>query len=141
VAKETFPSMPNPANMIDEAASSVSDAASRVKDKASALGKKVSEFGQNAAEAVDSRRANAANGLDNAADAIRAGADKLPNVSQFAHQAADKLGSTADYVRRHSVRDVFSDIEEYIRSHPAQAFLGAAIVGFCVGRMTVRDRE
>ena len=60
-------------------------------------------------------------------------------MSQFAHQAADKLGATADYVRENTMQDALSDLEAYVKAHPTQAILGAAVVGFCAGRLLSRD--
>ncbi len=129
----------SPSNTND-AASSFGDVASRVQEKASELGQRASEFGQQAVGAIDARRGTAASGLEIAAAGLHANADTLrPNVSQFAHQAADNLGATATYVREHTMRDMFSDLERYVKTHPTQALLGAVVMGFLVGRTIRRD--
>jgi ElaB/YqjD/DUF883 family membrane-anchored ribosome-binding protein len=108
----------------------VTDAAARAQNQAA-------KYGQKAVDAVDASRDSAASTLDSAAAGIRANADSLPGgraVGQFANQAADKLGSTAQYLREHEVKDMMSDLEGFIKAHPAQALLGAAVVGFLAGR-------
>jgi len=88
-------------------------------------------------DAVESGRESAASTLDSAAAGIRSKASSLPGgpqVGQYAHQAADKLGATAQYLREHEVKDMMSEVENFIKAHPAQALLGAAVVGFLAGR-------
>ena len=109
---------------------SVSDAASRAKDQAA-------KYGQRAMDAVESGRESAASTLDSAAAGIRSKAESLPGgpqVGQFANQAADKLGATAQYLREHEVKDLMSGVESFIKAHPTQALLGAVVVGFLAGR-------
>jgi ElaB/YqjD/DUF883 family membrane-anchored ribosome-binding protein len=125
---------------VSDAASSLGDMASRVTDKASELAHKATELGQKAVGAIDAQRGSAAIALDSAAAGVHAHADKLPpTVSPFAHQAADKLVDTADYVRENKMRDMWADLEGYLKAHPTQALLGAVVVGFCAGRMLRRS--
>jgi ElaB/YqjD/DUF883 family membrane-anchored ribosome-binding protein len=137
VANNTFGP---PSDTISDAVPSIHDVASRVQDGASALAEKASAFGRDAVDAIDTRRGTAASGLESAAAGLHKNADSLPgNVSQFAHQTADKLTATADYVRETTMQDALADLEAYVKAHPTQALLGAAVVGFCAGRMLSRD--
>jgi ElaB/YqjD/DUF883 family membrane-anchored ribosome-binding protein len=52
----------------------------------------------------------------------------------MAHQTADTLDATAQYLRDHQVKDMMSDVQSFIKAHPAQALIGAAVVGFLAGR-------
>jgi ElaB/YqjD/DUF883 family membrane-anchored ribosome-binding protein len=109
---------------------SISNAAARVQDQAA-------KYGQKAVEAVDASRDSAASTLDTAAAGIRSKADSLPGgpqVSQFARRTADSLGTTADYLREHEMKDMMSDLASFIKAHPTQALIGAAVVGFLAGR-------
>jgi hypothetical protein len=129
VANNDFGSYPSSSGY-DAAADSVSNAATRVQDKAA-------KYGQKAVEAVDASRDSAASTLDNAAAGIRARAESLPGgrqVGQFANQAADKIGATAEYLREHEVKDMMADLQSFIKAHPAQALIGAVVVGFLAGR-------
>jgi len=137
VANNTFGT---PSDTISDAIPSIHDVATRVQGGASALADKASSIGHDAVDAIDARRGTAASGLDSAAAGLHKNADNLPgNVSQFAHQTADKLSATADYVRDNTMQDAWADLEAYVKTHPTQALLGAAVVGFCAGRMLSRD--
>jgi ElaB/YqjD/DUF883 family membrane-anchored ribosome-binding protein len=108
----------------------VADAANRAQEQAK-------RYGQRAMDAVESGRESAASTLDSAASGIRSKADSLPggaDVSRFARRAADKIGGAAQYLREHEVKDMMSEVESFVKEHPAQALLGAALVGFLAGR-------
>jgi ElaB/YqjD/DUF883 family membrane-anchored ribosome-binding protein len=108
----------------------VADAANRAQEEAK-------RYGQRALDAVESGRQTAASTLDSAASGIRSKADSLPggaDVSRFARRAADKIGGAAQYLREHEVKDMMSEAESFIKEHPTQALLGAALVGFLAGR-------
>ena len=125
---------------INDAVGGLGDVASRVQKSASTLGEKASELGRDAVDAIEARRGTAASGLEGAAAVLHRNADRLPgNVGPLAHQAADKLGATADYVRDNTMQDALADLGAYVKAHPTQALLGAAVVGFCAGRMLSRD--
>ena len=62
--------------------------------------------------------------------ALPGGAD----VSRFARRAADRIDGAAQYLRDHEVKDMMSGVESFIKEHPAQALLGAVVVGFLAGR-------
>jgi len=108
----------------------VSDTASQAKDKAQ-------EMGRNVQSKIDETRAPAAEKLEGAASALHEKADQLPGgetVAGLAHSAADKMHSTAEYVREHDVQGMMSDVESFARKHPGQSLLAAAAVGFLIGR-------
>ncbi|MEP6934704.1 MAG: hypothetical protein ABI988_12300 [Nitrospirota bacterium] len=89
----------------------------------------VADLGRSAAQKIDEQRTGAASGLDSAAATLRAGVDHLPGgqkVSHLAHEAADKLTTTADYVRQHDVNDMVADV--------GPSLLAAVALGFLVGR-------
>jgi ElaB/YqjD/DUF883 family membrane-anchored ribosome-binding protein len=82
-------------------------------------------------------RHRAADTIERAAEGLHRTADRLPGgprVTEFAHSTADRLGATATYVRDHRLRDVLSDIESFIKAHPAEALAVAAVAGFFAGR-------
>jgi len=108
----------------------LSNTATQVKDK-------VSELGHAAKDKIDENRGAAASGLDKAAAALHGKADSIPggeNVTHFAHAAADKLSSTAEYVRGHDVNRMMSDVETLVKNNPGPSILVAAVIGFLVGR-------
>lgn len=108
----------------------VANAAGRAQEQAK-------HYGQRAMDAVESGRESAASTLDNAASGIRSKADSLPggaDVSRFARRAADRIGGAAQYLREHEVKDLMSEVESFVKEHPAQALIGAVVVGFLAGR-------
>ena len=111
----------------------LSDTVAQVKDK-------VSDLGRTASHKIDENRDTAATGIKNAATALHENADKLPggeNVNALAHAAAEKLNTTANYVRAHHVNQMMADLRQLVKNNPGPALLGAAAIGFMVGRSVV----
>ena len=107
-----------------------SEVASQVKDK-------MSDLSQTAVDKIDENRETAASGMESAAHALHEKADSLPGgekVTSLAHSTADKLTSTAEYVREHDVKSMMADVEQLVRNHPGPTLLAAAVIGFLVGR-------
>jgi len=100
----------------------VADASSRLRDTA--------------ASAFRTGRHATADRLDAAASGINAGGDR---VAELAHATADSLGTSAKYVRKHDAGRMVEDVESLISAHPGAALLGAAVLGFFVGRTFRRD--
>jgi ElaB/YqjD/DUF883 family membrane-anchored ribosome-binding protein len=93
------------------------------------------ELGRKAARKAEQARSRAAEGLESAAKSVHAGGER---VASAAHSAADALTSSAHYVREHEVRDMLDDVLEVVRSNPGAALLGAAALGFLIGRAMTR---
>jgi ElaB/YqjD/DUF883 family membrane-anchored ribosome-binding protein len=77
-----------------------------------------------------------------AASAVRDRADQLPGgprVQQFANAAADRLSTTADYVRKHDAKHMLSDVERAVKNNPGPALVIAAAFGFVLGRALTRE--
>jgi ElaB/YqjD/DUF883 family membrane-anchored ribosome-binding protein len=95
-----------------------------------------------ATKQVDAARPAVAERLDTAASAIEDRAESIPGgqrVREFAHAAADRLSTTADYVRSRDARRMMSDVETVVRNNPGPSLLIAAVLGFVVGRAVVRN--
>lgn len=101
----------------------------------------MSDMASNAAEKVDDGRSAAADRLTGAASAVHDRADSLPGqkVREFAHAAADRLSTTADYVRTHDASRMAEDMETMVKNNPGPALLIAAAFGFLLGRALSRD--
>lgn len=113
----------------------LSDAATHAKDT-------ITDLGRTTAEKIDQSRDNAAAGLEAAASKIHQQAENLPGgekVSSLAHSTADKLTSTADYVRRHDVNGMMADIESLVKNNPGPSLLAAGVIGFLAGRAFSND--
>jgi ElaB/YqjD/DUF883 family membrane-anchored ribosome-binding protein len=91
-----------------------------------------------AEQRVDENRGRAADSMDQAAQKLHDRADSVPGgerTTEMAHQAADKLQSASSYVREHDVSEMTSDIESFVRKHPAESLIAAAAAGFLIGKM------
>jgi ElaB/YqjD/DUF883 family membrane-anchored ribosome-binding protein len=98
---------------------------------------KISEMGRAVADQIDDKRENVAGGLEQAASKLHEKAEDLPGgekVSGLAHSAAEKLSTTADYVRQHDVNRMMGDVQEMVKKNPGPALLMAAVLGFLVAR-------
>jgi ElaB/YqjD/DUF883 family membrane-anchored ribosome-binding protein len=107
-----------------------SDVAARAQDWAA-------ESGRSAEAKINETRESAAAAIDSAAGALHQAAKNLPvgkRVSSAAHTAADKLGSTADYLGDHDARDMISGLGRLVKSYPGRSLIAAAGLGFLVGR-------
>jgi ElaB/YqjD/DUF883 family membrane-anchored ribosome-binding protein len=102
----------------------------------------VADMAGRAAGTIDQGRVAAADRLASAASAVRQSTDDLHEggrVRTVAHAAADRLSSTADYMRTHDMNRMAEDVEGVVKSHPGPALLIAAAFGFLLGRAISRD--
>jgi ElaB/YqjD/DUF883 family membrane-anchored ribosome-binding protein len=109
----------------------------KLSDTANQVKGKVSDLGRTAADKVDENRDEAATGLEKAASSLHEKAESLPGgekVANIAHATADKLSSTAEYVREHDVKQMMGDIETLVKNNPGPSLLIAAVFGFLVAR-------
>ena len=135
--------MPNKTRSADspsgpDADAVVSDLSQRARNTAAAM----TDAASDAAAAIDDSRSTAADGLDAAASALHERADDLPGgetVRNVARATADRLSSSADYVRSHDVQRVMADVETFVKSNPGPALAVAAAFGFLLGRALSRD--
>ena len=73
--------------------------------------------------------------------------DTVSDMSQTATDGARRLARetvqgvqrSADYFRSNGFQQITDDLRDYAKANPTQALVGAAIVGFCVGRLMSRD--
>ncbi len=122
------------------------DAMQSVKDKvtetASNVKQKAAEAGRQVAGNIDQKRGPAADALHSAASTIHEKAESLPGgdtAKNVVHSAADKLESTAGYIREHDVRAMVSDVEDIVKRNPGPSLLVAAAIGFLIGRAFRED--
>lgn len=130
-----------PVTSTSDATNTLTDTAQTVKDKvadaATTAKQKISDVSQQAADKIDEKRGPAADAMESAASSIHEKAERLPGgetVRSVAHSAADKLESTAGYIREHDVRAMFSDVEDIVKRNPGPSLLIAVAVGFLIGR-------
>jgi ElaB/YqjD/DUF883 family membrane-anchored ribosome-binding protein len=124
-----------------------------LRDPASTIGRQVvdatrearasaADMARSAGAAAESGRVAAADRLAGAASTVRQHADDIPGgprVHEFAHAAANRLSSTADYLRTSDATRMRSDVETMVKNNPGPALLVAAMFGFLLGRALTRD--
>ena len=121
---------------------SVEEVAERAGTRASDLKESMSNIARTASQTVDDGRKIAAERLGSAASAVRDRADQLPGgqkVQEFAHSAAERLSTTADYVRSHDAKHMLSDVKRVVKNNPGPSLVIAAAFGFVLGRALTRD--
>jgi ElaB/YqjD/DUF883 family membrane-anchored ribosome-binding protein len=112
----------------------VSDIASQAKHTAT-------DWGRSAASAVDRNLQSAAGALESTASRIR---DRVPatgKVNEIGTATADKIETTARYLREHDTRDMVAGVETMVRRNPGASLCAALAVGFLIGTAMKRDRD
>ena len=111
-------------------------------DRVTEAKESISDMARATAAKVDESRATAADRLEGAASAVRDRAGDLPGgekVQQLARGAAERLTTTADYVRRNDTTRMMADVETAVKDNPGPELLIAAAFGFLLGRALSRD--
>jgi ElaB/YqjD/DUF883 family membrane-anchored ribosome-binding protein len=130
-------------NPLDQSLKNSAEAvAERAANRANDMKESMSGMARTAAQTVDEGRQAAASRLGDAASAVRDRADQLPGgpkVQQFAHAAAERLSTTADYVGSHDAKRMLADVERVVKNHPGPSLVLAAAFGFVIGRALTRD--
>jgi len=127
---------------IHSTAADVRTAARDMTEGARNVATSVTDAARSAAATIDESRSTAADSLDAAASALHDKAANLPggeSVRNVARATADRLGSTADYVRTHDARRMTADVGSFVKSNPGPALAVAAAFGFLLGRALSRD--
>ena len=101
-----------------------------------ALKAKAQDVGAKAAQRADQARVSAAAGLDTVASNLHDSGDR---VASAAHNAADAVTHGAEYLRGNDVQTMTDNLVDVIRRNPGPALLGAATLGFLLGRAVSRD--
>ena len=123
--------------MAQEYPPSGQESASTIDDgRAGTLKSKVQDVGARAAQRADQARVGAAAGLESVASTLH---ERGERVASAAHSAADAVSYGAEYLRDNDVQTMMSDLMEVIRRNPGPSLIGAAALGFILGRALSRD--
>jgi hypothetical protein len=124
----------DPETWVSDLSESAAKVGDKIADAASQVRERASEFGRSAAQKVDEQRASTAATLKSTADSLRSsGQSSSQAISDAANRTAEKLDSTANYVRDHDFRGMVGDIQRVIRRNPTPALIGALGLGFLLG--------
>jgi ElaB/YqjD/DUF883 family membrane-anchored ribosome-binding protein len=136
----TMPNRNSPAdNPLKDSADAIGEQAT---NRANEAKQSMSDMARTATGKVNEGRETAADQLDGAASTVHDRADQLPGgpkVKEFAHAAADRLSTTADYMRSHDATRMMADVESLVKNNPGLALVVAAAFGFFIGRALSRD--
>jgi ElaB/YqjD/DUF883 family membrane-anchored ribosome-binding protein len=124
MAQEYPPSGQDPGSTIDDGG------------RVAGLKAKAQDVGARAAQRADQARVGAASGLESVASTLH---EKGDRVASAAHSAADAVSYGAEYLRENDVQTMLSDLMEVIRRNPGPSLIGAAALGFMLGRALSRD--
>jgi ElaB/YqjD/DUF883 family membrane-anchored ribosome-binding protein len=69
----------------------------------------------------------------------RVGHDAADSVSRVGHDAADKVKSGAKVVRTYGARQLMTDFENIVKTHPGKSIAAAVVVGFLAARALRND--
>jgi ElaB/YqjD/DUF883 family membrane-anchored ribosome-binding protein len=111
-------------------------------DRASETKDSIPDVARTAIRKVDEGRTMAADRLEGVASAVQERVRELPGgqrVKELASAAADRLSTTADYMRTHDAKRMMADMETVVKNNPGPALLVAAVFGFVLGRALTRD--
>jgi ElaB/YqjD/DUF883 family membrane-anchored ribosome-binding protein len=142
VARRAASSKEAAEDVIRSTRDTLAGAGSDLSERAAQMKDRLSSMARTAIDTIDERRSIAADGLETTASTLHERADRLPGgerVSGFAHAAADRLSTTADYVRTHRVNRMMNDVETLVKNNPGPSLALAALFGFFVGRALSRD--
>jgi ElaB/YqjD/DUF883 family membrane-anchored ribosome-binding protein len=82
----------------------------------------------------------AANVKDRVVDAVTEISDAASdNARRLARQTVEGVQRGADYFRNNGIQQIAEDLRDYAKANPTQALVGAAFVGFCLGRLMSRE--
>jgi hypothetical protein len=127
---------PRPNSFPDAASEAPRSIGETLSDAASQLKNKGSDLGQTATQKLNETRSAAASGLESAASALHQGGEK---VTGLAHTTADKLNSTADYLRKNDVKRMMADVQQLVVNNPGPSLIAAVVIGFFMGRALRSD--
>ena len=108
------------------------------------FGKKASETASEARTAVQERVMSGADtGMDKAAQGLGSAAEKMRMRAEedqgmrstVEAKAADAMDKTAGYLKEHDSQELMHEIEEFVKTHPMQAAVGALAAGYVLGKL------
>jgi ElaB/YqjD/DUF883 family membrane-anchored ribosome-binding protein len=102
-----------------------------VSDKAADAKEALNDLGRKAADKFEDSRQSTASALERGASSLHSTSDQL---SDFGHTAADRIQSTADYVRQTDLRGMAEDIQDVVKRYPGASLAVAAVLGFIIAR-------
>jgi ElaB/YqjD/DUF883 family membrane-anchored ribosome-binding protein len=60
-------------------------------------------------------------------------------IEDATSQVRDRVEGAVEYFRERGMQDLVDDLTQYVKSHPTQALIGAAVLGFVAGQIIRRS--
>jgi ElaB/YqjD/DUF883 family membrane-anchored ribosome-binding protein len=96
-------------------------------------------YRRDAAEEVSNLANDATNMASEVADSVSNAASRVQErASAIGKKAVDQFSATTDYFREHDMKEMASDLNSWVKSHPTQALVAAAAIGFVAGSVLRR---
>ena len=112
----------------------LTETTSHIGERLSDAKEEVKGLGRTAGEKLDEARHWTAGEVHSAASSVRtAGQRGSEAIDGLTSATADKLDSTAAYVRGHDAGGMFADLRQVMSRHPVGLFAMAAAIGFLAG--------
>lgn len=97
---------------------------------------KTSEITGKLHDSADAGVNRAADGLEQAAVQLRERAEDGGGIQEkVGVRVADGLDKTSVYLREHEAQEIWTDVEKFVKEHPMQAAVGAAVAGYIVAKV------
>jgi ElaB/YqjD/DUF883 family membrane-anchored ribosome-binding protein len=117
----------------------------RIKDKVSDMASQAkhaaTDWGRSAATKLDRNLQSAAGALEKSASAIRDRTPASGKAGEIATKTAERIDSTARYLREHDTNDMVAGVESLVRRNPGASLCAALAVGFLIGTAMRRDHH
>jgi len=127
-------------NDVQEKATQAQEKAEQVAGQAKQQAKDLAHQAEEQAKsALSSRKAQAATGLNDVAQAFRQTSNELNNqdkgmVAQYSNQVADRVEQLSTYLENKDVEEMIADAEDFARRQPELFIGGALVLGFLGAR-------
>ena len=60
-------------------------------------------------------------------------------IEDATSQVKERVEGAVEYFRERGMQDLVDDLTRYVKSHPTQALIGAAVLGFVAGQIIRRS--
>ena len=117
-----------------ESTGGVKEVKENVQEAAATAQTKAARMADEAVAKVDEKRESAADAVQGAANTMHKVAASGGKAVQAAYAAGRRLEASADFLHEHNLRGSLGEAERFVKSHPTESLIAAAVVGFLVGR-------
>ncbi len=97
---------------------------------------RVHDLGEKAQQRIDSERDRVASRIEDAASKLRERGDTAGTIGHVAgEKVAVRMEHAAGYLHERHTDEIAGDLASYVKQHPIQSIVAAAIAGYVFGRL------